>query len=395
MEERKRDKPESLKKPESRYKRELTLAETNEFLTAILDNTPILIAYMDSQFNFIRVNRAYAEADEREVSFFPGRNHFELYPNEENEAIFRRVVETGEPYFVEAKPFEYAENPERGVSYWDWSLIPIKGPEGVVEGLVLTLQNVTEEKIAKEKLKKSEEQYRDAYNLINFYKDLFAHDMNNILQNIILSADFYSRYRNNAKMLKELGDIAQVVSHHAERGAKLILNVIKLTRLDEAEAELRPIEIFDMLNRSVENTVSGFQERNVKIEIGGLSKDMKVYGNELLIDIFDNVLNNAVKYNDDDKEVKVDITISKIREDDTQYLKFEFKDYGMGISDERKKTLFNRSYTGDISKRGMGMGLSLVKKIVDKYGGKMWVEDRVKGNYKKGSKFIVLLKEAQ
>ncbi|MGQ9722539.1 MAG: sensor histidine kinase [Candidatus Jordarchaeum sp.] len=395
MEERKRSKTKSLKKPESMYKRELTLAETNQFLSAILDHTPILIAYMDSQFNFIRVNRAYAEADEREVSFFPGKNHFVLYPNEENETIFRRVVETGEPYFAEAKPFEYAEHPERGVSYWDWSLIPIKGPEGVVEGLVLTLQDVTEEKIAKEKLKKSEEQYRNAYNLVNFYKDLFAHDMNNILQSIILSADFYSRYRNNAEMLKELGDIAQVVSHHAERGAKLISNVIKLTRLDEAEAELRPIEIFEVLNRSVENTVSGFKERNVNIEIEGLSEDTKIYGNELLIDIFDNILNNAVKYNDNDNEVKVDIKISKIREDNTQYLKFEFKDYGIGIPKERKKTLFNGLHTEDISKRGMGIGLSLVKKIVDKYGGKIWVEDRIKGDYKKGSNFIILLKEAQ
>jgi signal transduction histidine kinase len=43
----------------------------------------------------------------------------------------------------------------------------------------------------------------------------------------------------------------------------------------------------------------------------------------------------------------------------------------------------------------MGMGLSLVKKIVDKYGGKIWVEDRIKGNHNEGSNFVVLLKEAR
>ena len=79
----------------------------------------------------------------------------------------------------------------------------------------------------------------------------------------------------------------------------------------------------------------------------------------------------------------------------TKYIKFEFNYYGMGIPDENKGNLFERQYTEDISKRGMGMGLSLVKKIVDKYGGKIWVEDRVKGDFSKGSNLIVFLKEAQ
>jgi len=94
---------------------------------------------MDRQFNFVRLNRPYAEADRRPPSFFPGKNHFDLYPNEENERIFRRVVETGEPFFIRAKPFEYAQHPERGVSYWDWSLMPIKDDTGFVTGVVLSL----------------------------------------------------------------------------------------------------------------------------------------------------------------------------------------------------------------------------------------------------------------
>jgi len=132
---------------------EEALAETNELLETILDHTHMLVAYLDPQFNFARVNRAYAEADERDPSFFPGKNHFDLYPDAENEEIFRRVVETGEPYFVYAKPFEYAEHPGRGVTYWDWSLIPIKDPGEAVTGLVLTVVNVPERVQAEEQLK--------------------------------------------------------------------------------------------------------------------------------------------------------------------------------------------------------------------------------------------------
>jgi len=131
------------------------LAETNRLLETILDCTHMLVAYLDPQFNFVRVNRVYAEADERDPFFFPGKNHFDLYPDPENEAIFRRVVETGEPYFAYAKAFEYAEHPERGVTYWDWSLIPIKNHQEAVTGLVFTLVNVTERIEAEEQIKAS------------------------------------------------------------------------------------------------------------------------------------------------------------------------------------------------------------------------------------------------
>lgn len=111
-----------------------------------------LIAYMDRDFNFIRVNDSYARSAGHSPEFMIGKNHFELYPHPENEAIFRRVAETGEPYSVFEKPFEYAEYPERGVTYWDWSLQPVKTADGEVEGLVLSLVDVSERKHAEEKL---------------------------------------------------------------------------------------------------------------------------------------------------------------------------------------------------------------------------------------------------
>ncbi len=121
---------------------------------SILDNAHIPIAYLDRNFNFIKVNKAYASADEREPSDFPGKNHFDLYPNAENKRIFRRVVRSGIPYFALAKPFEYAFNPERGISHWDWSLVPTKNTQGEVTGLVLSLVNVTDRIKALEALRK-------------------------------------------------------------------------------------------------------------------------------------------------------------------------------------------------------------------------------------------------
>ncbi len=128
--------------------------DTARVLQTILEQTHYLIAYLDPQFNFILVNRAYAKADKRKPSFFPGKNHFDLYPNVENERIFKKVVKTGKPYFAFAKAFIYAEHPERGISYWDWSLIPDTDEKGRVIGLVLSLSDVTSRiEIDKERLR--------------------------------------------------------------------------------------------------------------------------------------------------------------------------------------------------------------------------------------------------
>ncbi|MFW6158838.1 MAG: PAS domain-containing protein, partial [Planctomycetota bacterium] len=136
------------------------LRESSAVLESVFDNTHMLIAYMDRDFNFIRVNRAYAAADEATPDALVGKNHFDLYPNLENEEIFRQVVETGRPYYAFARAFAYADNPERGQTYWDWSLQPVIDDAGEVEGLILCLVDVTERRRATLELERSREQLR-------------------------------------------------------------------------------------------------------------------------------------------------------------------------------------------------------------------------------------------
>jgi PAS domain S-box-containing protein len=138
-----------------RKQAEKDLLTTNEILEKIFSTTYFLIAYMDKDFNIIRVNRAYAAADGKDERTFIGKNHFALYPDPENEAIFRRVVENGEPYSAIAKAFKYPDHPERDVSYWDWTLYPVKDTKGAVEGVLLFLSDVTESKQMEDELKET------------------------------------------------------------------------------------------------------------------------------------------------------------------------------------------------------------------------------------------------
>lgn len=118
---------------------------------------------------------------------------------------------------------------------------------------------------------------------------------------------------------------------------------------------------------------------------------MQIKEDELLLDIFDNILNNAVIHNKS-KEKQIKINIFHNRKNDLDYIQFEFIDNGMSINVGRKKKLFESIFKNPaLEKGGMGIGLSLVKKIIDSYEGKVWVENRVKGDYSKGSKFIILI----
>jgi PAS domain S-box-containing protein len=145
----------------ARKQREQALLETNELLEKFFTSIGTLIAYIDRDFNFIRVNEAYARSAGHPQEFFLGKNHFDLYPHAENEAIFRRVVETGEPFSVFEKPFEYAEYPELGVTYWDWSLQPVKGGDDLVQGLVLSMVDVTRRKRAEIQLEQQNQELRE------------------------------------------------------------------------------------------------------------------------------------------------------------------------------------------------------------------------------------------
>jgi signal transduction histidine kinase len=237
-------------------------------------------------------------------------------------------------------------------------------------------------------LKKSEKEYREAYNRANFYKDLFTHDMNNILQNIQLSIEFLSQ--KELKERENLDELISICEKQVKRGARLILNVRKLSEIEGTQISVKLFEVYEVLEKAIEYINKSFQDRQIYAKIESSSKEYYIKANELLSVIFENILINAVKHNEN-PSVEILIKISEYKKNDINYLKLEFIDNGRGITDEVKEKIFVKSYIKDKRSTGMGLGLSLVKKIIEKYDGKIWVEDKIQGDYTKGSNFVILV----
>ncbi len=142
------------------------LCRENDILQAMVENTGTRIAYLDRDFNFVSVNSAYAKGSGHTAAEIVGKNHFDLFPNEENRAIFEKAGETGDTVTFRGKPFLHKDRSQRGVTGRDWTLVPVKDEKGRVTGFVLSSAGTAgREKAekAREALKLSEERFRNLF----------------------------------------------------------------------------------------------------------------------------------------------------------------------------------------------------------------------------------------
>ncbi|TFG01159.1 MAG: PAS domain-containing sensor histidine kinase [Promethearchaeota archaeon] len=270
--------------------------------------------------------------------------------------------------------------------YCEMKISPLFDEKGDIYAFTSSQRDVTPriqaEKHLKEALAKSD-----------FYRDLLAHDMGNILNNIQSSIQLLELLDSNQEMSKEKKDAMNIIKKQVKRGSSLISNVRKLSDINGIELPLKTIEIKGFITSAFKDICSRFQEREVEVRRNIPKDAIKVEAGDLLLDVFENILINGCIHNDS-KKIELEINVSKIRKNEERYIQVEFKDNGIGIIDENKESIFQRSIKRGKSKGGMGLGLSLVKSIIEQYNGKIWVENRIEGDYTQGSNFIILLKEA-
>lgn len=268
-----------------------------------------------------------------------------------------------------------------------------KQNEMILENLTIELEKKVD--LRTKELKRSEEQYRDAYEMANFYKTLIAHDMNNVLQNIKSSMQLgMINLEEDDCDLHKIKELFEIINEQTIRGAKLVQNIRKISNVENEEETLTKIDLCRYLQKALQSVRDSNQSRDLEIKIHSDITEAYVNANNFIEDLFENILINAIKYNDS-SPVKVDITIENKVQDQKNYIKLVFEDNGIGIENGRKAMIFEPMSNQSKTSSGLGVGLSLVKKIIETYNGKIWVENKIQNDYSKGSKFIVMLPRAE
>jgi signal transduction histidine kinase len=265
--------------------------------------------------------------------------------------------------------------------------------DGEKVGRVWSFKDITEHQHAELELRKSERLYRIAYERAELFKDVFTHDMNNIFHNIKSSAELITLLKAKSENFDKLEDLFQIINGQIDRGVKLINNVYKLSKLEESEISLTSVNVYKVLDDSIEFAKKSAQGKQLEIQVEKKHEELFVEANEFLLDIFENILHNAIKYNQN-PTIEIQITIDKVIYNSQNYIRMQFKDNGIGIPNNTKELIFQKGNKQDKHIRGLGIGLSLVKKILEIYDGKISVENRIKEDYSQGSNFIVEIPEA-
>jgi PAS domain S-box-containing protein len=253
----------------------------------------------------------------------------------------------------------------------------VRGPDDRVKKASGIAQDITERKQAEEELKTAKMQ-------AELYLDLMGHDITNMNQALVGYLEIMDVMRESGEIDKGLIDSSIEVIN---RSSRMINDVKKLTQLPAGKVSLKNVDVCEVLS-AVKSKYSNIQGRSITINYGS-GQDCIVRADDLLKDVFDNLVDNAIRHSKG--PVTIDLAIDRVKIEGKSFLRVTVTDTGPGIPDDLKKKIF-MSLTGDVDKTSRrGFGLYLVRTLIDRYHGKVWVEDRVPGDHTQGVRFVVML----
>ncbi len=236
--------------------------------------------------------------------------------------------------------------------------------------------------------KKVEERTNEVQKLLQ-QKDEFIHQLGHDLKTPLTPISTLLPLVKKKISDKKLIEMLDVVIQNAEYMKNLVVKTLQLARLNSPNLKLETekTNLLEEINRILDNKAYIFKEHELKIE-NNIDDNLFVNADKLrLEELFDNLISNAVKYNSN-REGKITLEAKEDKDD----IIISVKDTGVGVTQEQIRHIFDEFYKVDPSRHDLestGLGLTICKRIVDKHGGKIWVESLGKD---KGATFYFTLK---
>jgi len=321
-------------------------------------------------YRILDVNAAYERITGISKEAAVGRLASEVYqtPEPPNLDIYASVGTSGTPTVLEAF------FPPDGKHFLISLFSPAPGQFATI------FIDITERKVLETELE-------EARSRAELYVDLLTHDINNYntaAMGYLQLAEM--KITLDEKDRKLITSPLQVLAHSSE----LIANVSDLKKVEAGREKTQPVDIRRVL-REVKEAYENPPERDVTIEIREDQGACWAMASSLVRDAFSNIVSNAIKHSTGAVHIWIHVDRLPGRGQGGEQVRVAIEDDGPGIPDERKEKVFDRSLMGLTKPVSRGLGLYLVKRLVEDHKGTVWVEDRVPGDHTKGARFVVLL----
>jgi PAS domain S-box-containing protein len=303
-----------------------------------------------------------------------------IYSPDERER-FRRIVQEGIEKTGSYKIDVRMMRPDGRDIYCHLEAEVVKDGSGRPVKVVGVLQDITERKKAELELRESRAQSE-------FFIDLISHNMGNMNHALLGYLELALEKLMPGEYNREL--LAKPIEIIKDSG-RLINDVRKLRQVVSGEISVKKMDISSILAETVAE-VPKEKERDIRINFAPRS-GCTVMANELLKDAYSRVIENSIRHSSG--PLTINVNLAEAQENGQGYCRVELADNGPGIPGEIKRTLLLDFNEPGNNFTRIGFGLRFVKTLVDSYHGKIWLEDRVPGEYEKGLRVVITIPKAE
>lgn len=259
------------------------------------------------------------------------------------------------------------------------SSAPLYSPQGMMTGAVVVLQDVTEQKTL--------EQHK------NEFLSIINHELRTPITIIQGFAEILQLKVAQENPLDTLSHYAITsITEQSQHLIQLIEEMLDLSRIEQAQFVLHraPCNLLAIIEQVMKSQAITTRLHELYFNLEGLQPGSEIVGNvdeKRITQMLSNLISNAIKYSPQGGKVEVGVRVANAQ---PKEILLWIKDYGIGIAANEIEHIFRRFHRAknvDSSLNGFGIGLYLVKKIVNSHGGRIWVESK-EGM---GSTFYVVL----
>ncbi|MGZ7095704.1 MAG: PAS domain-containing sensor histidine kinase, partial [Methanobacterium sp.] len=359
-----------------------SLKESELKFKSLAENSPFAIRRLDKDFRYLYSNM--------------GSSFFEL-PKED--FVCRTIDEIGvNKEFVKnwkvrgEKVFKTGEIQEEideiptpgGIVTLKSLVVPEFNVKNEVESIIVITQDITAIKNTENKLKQLINELERSNHELQQFAYVSSHDLQEPLRTIASFTQLLER-RYKGQLDEDADEFMDYIVDAAKRMKEQIHGLLEFSRVGTKGGEFKHVDMNLILNQTIQNLNVSIREANAEITHEELPTVMGDVNQ--LQRVFQNLISNAIKFRKPEEPPKIHISAYK-SEDGKEYV-FSVQDNGIGMEEqyfERIFTIFQQLHTRD-EYEGTGIGLAIVKRIIERHGGRVWVESE----FGKGSTFYFIL----